>query len=129
MIVIDTSVLVDSFTGPRRSLQLLGDLLDRGERVIMTSIVLYEWLRGPRVRQEIVDQEDIFRSESVIAFDNVDAARAADLYKTVRSPRGREIDIAIAAMALNREAAVWTLNLADFGDIPNLRLIRTHPVS
>jgi predicted nucleic acid-binding protein len=129
MIVIDTSVLVDSFTGPRRSLQLLGDLLDRGERVIMTSIVLYEWLRGPRVRQEIVDQEDIFRSESVIAFDNVDAARAADLYKTVRSPRGREIDIAIAAMALNREAAIWTLNSADFGDIPNLRLIRTHPAS
>src|SRR5437588_1060518 len=110
MIIIDTSVLVDSFTGPRRSLQLLGDLLDRGERVIMTSIVLYEWLRGPRVRQELVDQEDIFRSASVVAFDMTDAARAADIYKRVRSPRGREIDLAIAAMALNRNAAVWTLN-------------------
>jgi predicted nucleic acid-binding protein len=129
MIIIDTSVLVDSFTGPRRSLRLLGDLLDRGERVIMTSIVLYEWLRGPRVRQELVDQEDIFRSESVVAFDMTDAARAADIYKRVRSPRGREIDLAIAAMALNREATIWTLNLSDFADIPDLRLIRTHPVS
>ena len=129
MIVIDTSVLVDSFTGARRSLHLLGDLLDRGERVIMTSIVLYEWLRGPRVRQELVDQEDIFRSASVVAFDMTDAARAADIYKRVRSPRGREIDLAIAAMALNRDAAVWTLNPIDFGDIPNLRLIRRHPVS
>ena len=129
MIVIDTSVLVDSFTGPRRSLQLLGDLLDRGERVIMTSIVLYEWLRGPRVRQELVDQEDIFRSESVVAFDMTDAARAADIYKTVRSPRGREIDLAIAAMALNREATIWTLNPNDFQDVPDLHLIRRHPVS
>jgi predicted nucleic acid-binding protein len=129
MIIIDTSVLVDSFTGPRRSLRLLGDLLDRGERVIMTSIVLYEWLRGPRVRQELVDQEDIFRSESVVAFDMTDAARAADIHKRVRSPRGREIDLAIAAMALNREATIWTFNLSDFADIPDLRLIRTHPVS
>jgi len=35
---------------------------------------------------------------------------------------GREADIAIAACAIVREAELWTLNRADFRDIPNLRL-------
>ena len=34
----------------------------------------------------------------------------------------REIDIAIAACAIRHEAALWTLNTADFADIPGLRL-------
>lgn len=127
MIIIDTSALVDAFTGTRRLLDSLQRLVERGDSIVLTSIVLYEWLRGPRVRQELVDQEDAFPSTAVVPFDAADAARAADLYKRVRSPRGREIDLAIAAMALNREASVWTLNPGDFQDIPSLRLIRTHP--
>ena len=129
MIIIDTSALIDSFSGSRRSLPTLIGFMESGERVALTSVVLYEWLRGPRVRNELIDQEDVFPSQSAIPFDSVDATRAAQLYKQARSARGREIDLAIAAMALNRDAAVWTLNAADFRDLPNLRLIRTHPSS
>ena len=129
MIVVDTSVLVDSFTGNRRSFSSLEALIEIGDRITVTSVVFYEWLRGARVRDELALQEELFPTESVVPFDAADAARAADIYKRVRSPRGREIDLAIAAMALNRDAAVWTLNPIDFGDIPNLRLIRRHPVS
>ena len=48
---------------------------------------------------------------------------AARLYRTVRSPRGREIDLAIAACALMHRAALWTLNPRDFSDVPHLRLL------
>jgi predicted nucleic acid-binding protein len=37
--------------------------------------------------------------------------------------RGREIDPAIAAVAIVREAGLWTLNTADFKDIPGLQLV------
>jgi predicted nucleic acid-binding protein len=40
----------------------------------------------------------------------------------VKRPRGREIDLAIAACALQDGAALWTLNTADFRDVPELRL-------
>jgi predicted nucleic acid-binding protein len=47
---------------------------------------------------------------------------SAKLYCTLRRPRGREIDLAIAACAISRQAQLWTLNGGDFTDIPDLRL-------
>lgn len=129
MIVIDTSALVDSFTGHRNSEKRLGSLVESGERIILTAIVYYEWRRGPRLREELAFQEQVFPMEAVVPFDAADATLAANLYRSVRSPRTREIDIAIAAMALARDASLWTLNLSDFTDIPGLQLIRTHPSS
>ena len=47
---------------------------------------------------------------------------AADVYRKVTRPRGRELDIAIAACALTQGASLWTLNHDDFHDIPGLDL-------
>jgi len=52
----------------------------------------------------------------------VEALLAADLYKTMKRPRGRELDIAIAACAITHDAELWTLNRNDFKDVPNLKL-------
>jgi predicted nucleic acid-binding protein len=41
----------------------------------------------------------------------------------MRRPRGREIDLAVAACALAGSAALWTLNRADFDDIRDLQVI------
>jgi predicted nucleic acid-binding protein len=51
-------------------------------------------------------------------------AHSAELYRTVPRARSREVDLAIAACAIRREAELWTLNRADFADIPRLRLAR-----
>ena len=85
--------------------------------------MLYEWLRGPRTRAELSAQEELFPSERAAAFGPADAAIAARLYKQVPRARGREIDLAVAASAIANGAAIWTLNPADFRDIPDLRLI------
>lgn len=127
MIHLDTSVLVDALTGPRRSAAALRAAMASGERIAVSTIVLYEWLRGPRRPEEIDVQEQLFPKEEAAAFGVAEAARAAALYRNVRRPRGREVDLAIAACALTQEATFWTLNVADFRDIDGLTLYQPDP--
>ena len=120
---VDTSALIDALTGPRRSLDTLIALTDEGHRVMLSTIVLYEWLRGPRTRPELAAQEELFPSEHAVAFGAGEAALASRLYKQLARARGREIDLAVAACAIAGGAAIWTLNPGDFRDIPELRLV------
>ncbi len=120
---VDTSALVDSLTGPRRSLDTLIALTREGHRLMLSTIVLYEWRRGPRAASELAAQEELFPSEKAEAFGAAEALVAARLYGKVTRPRGREIDLAVAACAITANAAIWTLNVKDFRDIPGLTLI------
>lgn len=122
MIVLDTSVLIDSLTGPKRSAAALRNAIAAGERMLVPSLVLYEWLRGPRLPEELAAQEALFPGDSAVPFGPQEAACSARLYRSLRRPRGREIDLAIASCAIIRQAALWTLNHADVRDIPGLRL-------
>jgi predicted nucleic acid-binding protein len=123
IIHVDTSALVDALTGPRRSLDTLIALTDQGHRLAISTIVLYEWLRGPRNRADLAAQEALFPSEGAFGFGPAEAAIAARIYKHVKRPRGREVDLAVAACALAGGAAIWTLNPADFRDVPDLRIV------
>ena len=120
---LDTSVLVDALTGPRRSLDALIALTDQGHRLALSTIVLYEWLRGSRTRSELTAQEELFPREAAVGFGVEEAAVAARLYKQMPRARGREIDLAIAACAIANNATVWTLNRSDFQDIPDVQLV------
>jgi predicted nucleic acid-binding protein len=122
MIVLDTSVLIDSLSGHRRSAPALRAVIEQGERLLLSSLVLYEWLRGPRLAEELAAQEAILPSQSALPFGAPEAILSARLYRSVRRARGRELDLALAACAMVREAALWTLNTTDFADIPGLRL-------
>jgi predicted nucleic acid-binding protein len=122
VILLDTSALIDSLAGPRRSAGALRGFIEEGQRILLPAIVLYEWLRGPRLREELAAQEALFPRHSALVFGPQEAVVAADLYKRVSRPRGRELDLAIAACAMVRDTELWTLNVADFRDIPGLRL-------
>lgn len=122
MIVIDTSVIIDSLSGPKRSAPALRAVIERGERLLIPSLVIYEWLRGPRLAEEFAAQEALFPSVSALPFGAPEASLSARLYRSVHRSRGRENDLAVAACAIVKEAALWTLNAADFSDIPGLRL-------
>ncbi len=124
MILLDTSVLVDCLAGPQHWAASLRSALASAERVGLPALVLYEWLRGPRRKEELAAQEALFPSELSIPFGADEAAISAGLYRRLRRPRGREVDIAIAACAISYNAALWTLNVADFFDIPGLQLYR-----
>ena len=122
MIHLDTSILVDALSGSRRSARALRKTIERGERVTLSALVLYEWRRGPRVPEELTAQEALFPNESSVAFGWQEAALAAELYRGIARPRGREIDLAIAACALAHGAEFWTLNPQEFRDVPGLTL-------
>ena len=124
MIHLDTSVLVDALSGTRRSARALRRAVEDGERVAISTLVLYEWLRGPRVESELADQEELLPLEHAVSFGPREAARAAQLYRAVPRARGREFDLAVAACALVHGADLWTLNPGDFRDIPSLTLRR-----
>jgi predicted nucleic acid-binding protein len=120
VILLDTSVLVDSLTGPQRSGAAVRRAIERGQRLLTATLVLYEWYRGPRLPEELATQEMLFPEGSAIPFGPLEASRAAELYRMVHRPMGREVELAIAACALTHEATLWTLNLNDFRDIPGL---------
>ena len=119
---LDTSALVGALSGRRDAFDRLRALIDEGHRVRLSAIVLYEWLRGPRTVAELRAQEELFPREQAVPFDAEAAARAAALYARLPRPRGRDLDLAIAACAIAGDALLWTLNRDDFDDVPGLRL-------
>jgi predicted nucleic acid-binding protein len=122
MIVLDTSVLIETLAAGGSRASELRRAYEEGERIVIPTLVLYEWLRGPRVQEELDAQEALLPSDEAIPFGLDEAALAAGLYRQVRHPRGREVDLAIAACAISWNAELWTLNEADFADVPGLRV-------
>jgi len=122
MIHVDTSALIASLTGTRPAAVTMRGFISDGLRLGLSTLVLFEWLRGPRQPQEIVSQEILLPSHAAFAFGHDEAALAADLYRRLARRRHREVDIAIAACAIANGAALWTLNPQDFSDIPGLTL-------
>lgn len=120
---LDTSALVDALADPSDSSDRLRAFIGDGHRLRLSSIVLYEWLRGPRTPGEFRVQGELFPRGQSVSFDVPAATRAADLYLNLTRPRHRAADFAIAACALVDEAALWTLNPKDFGDVPGLTLV------
>ncbi len=122
MIHLDTSVLVDALTGARRSAGSFRRAIEDGERLGLSTLVLYEWFRGPRIEAELAVQEELFPLQHAVAFGVQEARLAAHLYRVVPGARRREFDLGVAACALTHGAALWTMNAKDFRDIPDLQL-------
>ncbi|MEQ8329842.1 MAG: type II toxin-antitoxin system VapC family toxin [Longimicrobiales bacterium] len=122
MIVVDTSALVESLGAGGRLRGELRRAIEAGERLALPTLVLYEWLRGPRVDAELRAQEALMPAARALPFGPEEASATAELYRELPRSRGRSVDLAIAACALTWDAALWTLNPDDFADVPGLRL-------
>ncbi len=123
MIVLDTSVLVEALGAGGALRGELREAIGRRERIAVPALVLYEWLRGPRIPEELSAQEAILPSADALPFGPDEAALAAALFRELPRARGREVDLAIAATALAWRARLWTLNRDDFEDVPGLELV------
>jgi predicted nucleic acid-binding protein len=122
LIHLDTSVLVDAFSGSRRGLPGIRAATAHGDVLTFSTLVLYEWLRGPRVETETAAVSQFFELEELPIFGVREARRAASLFERVKGARRRQADLAIAACAIEHSAHFWTLNRADFADVPGLTL-------
>jgi predicted nucleic acid-binding protein len=63
VIVLDTSLLIDGLTELKRSAAAIRESLVEGERMLLPALVLYEWLRGPRLPEELVAQKRCSRQK------------------------------------------------------------------
>jgi predicted nucleic acid-binding protein len=122
LIVLDTSVLIEALGSGGSMRAPFRRAIAEGNRIALPTLVLYEWLRGPRVPAELAVQEAVVPAAEAIPFGPEEARIAADLYKEVKRSRGRELDLAIAACAIAWNGALWTLNTDDFSDVPGLQL-------
>jgi predicted nucleic acid-binding protein len=120
---LDTSALVGALAGSRPEFERLAGLLADGHRLSVSAIALYEWVRGPRSAAELDVQNALMPPEQVCPFGVEEAALAARLSQSLRRPRSRDLDLAIAACAMVQQATLWTLNRKDVDDIPGLRLL------
>jgi len=124
MIHLDSSALIAALSGPRSHAPVLRRFISDGDRLGVSAIVLYEWWRGPRTDEELDAQEALLPARTACQFGVAEAGLAASLYRRLKRPRHREIDLAVAACAIVQNAALWTLNPRDFADIPDLQLVR-----
>ncbi len=122
MIHLDTSALSDAIVAPARLLVVLEHLVKSGEQLAISPVVLFEWKRGRRTAAELRLLEQLFPPAAIAPLGAREALEAARLYRIVRRPRGREADLLIAATAITCGARLWTLNRAEFADIPTLKL-------
>ena len=105
MIQLDTSVLIEHLTGSPQSSSPLRAALETGERLGLSAIALYEWLRGDRRPEEVEAQERLFPSQVAVAFGPAEARVAADLYRLVGRARTREADIGDRGLRVGRRGA------------------------
>lgn len=122
MIHLDASVCVEAFSAERSVATTLRHVLERREPITLSALAYYEWLRGPRAPHEIEYQRRIIPEQAIVPFGPAEAAYAAELYRRLPRARARAADFGIAACAIVRNAQLWTLDAADFADIPGLTL-------
>jgi predicted nucleic acid-binding protein len=88
----------------------------------MSSIAWYEFSRGPRTPEQLARARALIDPEGIVGFAEAHAERAADVFRRLGSPRKRAADIAIACIALERNARLLSSNLRDYSGIDGLKL-------
>ena len=83
LIHLDTSVLVDAFTGTRRSLRHVESATVAGDILAFSALVGYEWLGGDQTQAERDAVGRLFGNHATVPFGEQVAARAASLFRTV----------------------------------------------
>ncbi len=102
--------------GPERD--RLVTLSESSAVIEMSAVAWYEYARGPRRPDELALAR--FFVGSVVELTDELASRAADVFRSLGSPRRRANDIAIGVTAASCRATLLTRNARDFAGIPDL---------
>lgn len=88
----------------------------------MSSLAWYEFSRGPRTPEQLAVARSFLSDVGVLPLTEEIAVKAADVFRSLGSPRNRTGDIVIGVTAALAGATLLTRNRRDFTAIPGLRL-------
>ena len=122
MILVDTTVWIDFFTGrPRPHVATLEQLLQTGEDICICGIVLAEVLQGIRSDSEYTKTKDYFESLVFLPMTHATFLRSSQMYRALRK-KGVTIhtplDCMIASVAIEHGVPLLH-NDRDFDKIAN----------
>ncbi|RME27896.1 MAG: type II toxin-antitoxin system VapC family toxin [Deltaproteobacteria bacterium] len=123
MIVADSDVLIDSLRG-RPAVEKISAELKKGT-LATTVINCFELLSGARNERQREKIEKLLNAMDVLQLDT-EAARRASLLRRQLESQGRGIGMAdylVAAICLERDAALLTRNLDHFSRVPGLKVL------
>lgn len=122
LVHVDTDFLVYalSIRGPER--KKLDELVTSETEIEISAVAWYEFSRGPRTPEQLAVARLLFGSNGIVPFSEDLAAAAAEVFRSLGSPRKRAADIAIGVTAAATGAALLTRNGKDFSGVPGLKL-------
>ena len=128
MIFLDTDILSYFFAGNDQIRDNLRDNIEKGKQIAVTSINVYEVLKGLKYRNNLSKEKQFIsflKSIVVFTLDDTAITEAADIYAKLRkngNPAG-DADILIAAIVISNNGVLVSNNTRHYTHIQNLRLI------
>ncbi len=113
MICLDANFLIGGVIEARPESRHLLAWAAAGETFCTAAPAWYEFLCAP-VTPAQIDAMQAFLKGGIIPFASAQAQVAAQLFNAADRPRRLRVDAMIAATAISQQAALATLNTADF---------------
>jgi predicted nucleic acid-binding protein len=122
---LDTDFLVLALASTGFERRRLTELAESAAEIQVSAVAWYEFSRGPRTPEQLAVARSFFFDDGIVPFSEELAARAAEVFRKLGSPRRRAADVAIGVTAASMGALLLSRNAADFAGIPDLHLEAT----
>ncbi len=129
MIVLDTDVVIDFFTGISPGAEGILKLISQ-EEAALTSISVFELYAGIEGKRRLGQIETFIRDLAILPLDVIEAALAGKIYTQLKS-KGQLIgthDILIAAVCLANGLPLYTKNVTHFSKIEDIQILTTEEI-
>lgn len=129
MIVLDTDIVIDFFTGISPGAEGVLNLISQ-EEAALTSISVFEIYAGIEGRRRLAQIEKFIRDLAILPLDVIEAALAGKIYTQLKS-KGQLIgthDILIAAICLANGLPLYTKNVTHFSKIEDIQILTTEEI-